>query len=126
LSQLKYILAEFRRYGLYYFDIRHPNIKVNRHLNPILLDIDGLVREGEKMDATPYYIRKYIKNGGKLDKHAQILMFNHFTQMCFQYNELKNDFEYDSEGKEIMTDYKKMDSAFDHEYLIDHMKRKVR
>ncbi len=126
LFQLKKILSEFRKYDLYYFDIRRPNIKINNARNPILLDIDGLIRKGEQMDATPYYIKEYIRNGGKLDKHAQILMFNRFTQMCFKYDELRYDFEYDNEGKEIMTDYKRMDSAFDHEYLIDHIKRKIR
>ncbi len=127
LLQLKYILAEFRKYGLYYFDIRRPNIKIkDENHKPILLDIDGLVREGEKLDAIPYYISKYIKSGGKLDEHAQILMFNRFTQMCFQYNELKYDFDYDNTGKKIMADYKRMDSAYDNEYLCDHMKVKER
>lgn len=127
LLQLKDILDEFRKHGLYYFDIRRPNIKItDKEHKPILLDIDGLIEEGEKMDATPYYITEYIKNGGQLDEHAQILMFNRFTLLCFPYNELRYDFEYDSEGKEIMTDYKRMDSAFDHEYLCNHMKIKER
>ena len=121
LLELKRILAIFRKHGLLYYDIRRPNIKLDSNHNPILLDIDGLLFEGEKLDATPYYIKKYIAKGGKLDIHAQTLMFNRFTQLCFQYNELEQEFIYDKEGKKIMTDSVKFDSAFDHEYLCDHM-----
>lgn len=126
LNDLKKIIELFKKYGLYYFDIRIPNILLNSNHNPILLDIDSLLFKGEKPDATPYFIKKYIARGGKIDEHAQILMFNRFTLSCFQQFDLETYIDVDKEGIEIINDSKMLDSSFDHEYLIDHIKRKIR
>lgn len=124
LNDLKRIIELFKKYGLYYFDIRIPNILLNNDHNPILLDIDSLLFEDERLDAMPYFIKSYIERGGKVDEHAQLLMFNRFTLSCFQQFDLETYIDTDHEGIEIINDSKKLDSPFDNEYLIDHMKVK--
>lgn len=125
LKDIKEILALFRKYGLYYFDIRTPNILLNNDHHPILLDIDSTIFEGEKLDAVPYFIKK--SNSKVLNENTQILMFNHYTLNCISRFDLNTCFDIDEEGQDIINqsiipDEIKLDSVFDHEYLIDHIK----
>lgn len=127
LKDIKEILALFRKCGLYYFDIRIPNILLNNDHNPILLDIDSTIFEGENLDAVPYFLKK--SNCKVLNENTQILMFNHYTLNCITQFDLETYFDIDKEGRSIVEQSiipseVKLDSAFDHEYLIDHMKLK--
>lgn len=125
LDDLRKIIDAFRLEGVYYYDIREPNILVGKDHTPILLDIDRVILDGEKkLDATPLFLKQYLDTGGKLGFYAQVLMFNLFTRCAFRFTELEGNIEYDKVGLEIMQTTKFLDSAYDHEYLYEHMKVK--
>lgn len=126
LRELKKIIESFRNEGFYYFDIREPNVRV-RDGKPMLLDIDGIIMDGErKLDATPLFIAQYLEMGGKLDSHAQILMFNSFTRICLGQYAFENEIKCDKVGLEIMQADEYVDTVCDHEYLVDHIKMKTK
>ncbi len=126
LDELRKALDLFKKEGLYYFDIREPNIRVKGN-SPILLDIDSLVFEGtKKLDVLPSDLEPYLYRGGKIDDHAQIVMFNNFTLEALKNSD--RNLEHDEMAWEIMA-CKEMgkihDSAWDHEYYYEHIKKKT-
>jgi len=123
LQKLKNILSQFRKEGYLYLDIRLPNIKLDKQNNPYFLDIDSICYlENPQLDCLPTTIKKYLNQGGKLDIHAQIAMFNQLTADLFPLYKCI----YDNIGNKILEEKKeyKPNSYFDNEYLLEHIKRK--
>lgn len=123
LENLKNILNSFKKEGYLYLDVRHPNIRTDDNGNPTLLDIDSIIRiDNPILDCTPTDIKKYVANGGQITEHAQIFMFNKFTQDALQLRET----EVDQTGARIINELKTYDadSAVDHEYLYEHIKKR--
>lgn len=121
LNNLRNILNLFRNNGYLYLDIRQPNIRVDNHENPTLLDIDSILQiDNPTFDCLPTDIKNYIANGGKVNTNTQIFMFNLFSQDALLLN--KN--MVNQTGAKILEelDSYTYDSAIDHEYLIDHIK----
>lgn len=130
IQRIKIILQEFLNYGLLYMDVRKPNIIVNRFRRPIILDIDSITRlDNPIIDVTPDLLKPYLKNHGKINENSQTFMLNFLSiQLLYQFLQ---ELELDNEATQILNlysshDYNKPDTVFDHEYLIDHVKRKVR
>lgn len=123
LNDLRNILSIFRNNGYLYLDIRHPNIRIDSNENPILLDIDSILQiDNPTFDCTPTDIKKYLENGGKVNTNTQILMFNIFSQEALKLNEYMVDLTDARILREL--DSSAYDSAADHEYLMDHLKRR--
>lgn len=123
LNNLRNILCLFRNKGYLYLDIRQPNIRVDSKENPILLDIDSVLQiDHPQFDCIPTDIKKYIANGGQVNTNSQIFMFNIFSQDALKLNENM----VDQTGARILReiDSYTYDSAVDHEYLMDHVKRR--
>ena len=123
LDDLFDVLERFRNGGMYYFDIRQPNIRVVDG-KAVLLDVDSVMLFDDKEpDLLPYALKFYEAKGGKLDEHGQIFMFNNFVKEVFYYGELNWKLELDEVGREIMRSVDKVDTVYDHEYLHKHIKR---
>ncbi len=123
LQKIRDILYRFRESGYLYLDIRLPNIKIDKNNTPFLLDIDSICYlENPILDAIPTNIKKYRNNGGKIDEHAQIAMFNQLTTESFTQDE----YDYDKIGEKIIKDMNehKPDSYYDNEYLLNYIKRR--
>ncbi len=123
LNNLRNILTLFRKEGYLYLDIRQPNIRVDSKENPILLDIDSILQiDNPQFDCMPTDIEKYIANGGQVNVNTQIFMFNVFTQDALKLN--KN--MVNQTGAKILEEINTYtsDSTVDHEYLIDHIKKR--
>ncbi len=123
LNNLRNILGIFRNNGYLYLDIRQPNIRIDSKENPILLDIDSVLQvDNPKFDCMPTDIKKYIENGGQVNTNTQIFMFNIFSQDALKLNENI----VDQTGARILREINSYscDSAVDHEYLIDYVKRR--
>ncbi len=128
LKTLRSILESFNKEGIFYHDIRFPNIIMTPNNHLILLDIDSITTpDNPFMDIIPSELDSYIMNGGTHGLNSQIAMFNLFT------NHLLGDNYYDTK-KPILDQtglnlilalrHSTPDSAFDHEYLYEHITRK--
>lgn len=128
VARLKVILAEFRKYGFLYLDIRYPNIMINFFKQPTLVDIDGITTlENPHIDILPDLLRPYIENNGKPNEYSQNYMLNILTLSLL--HDVLSSCELDKDGEKILNSYQKRehcnpDTIFDHECLIDHIKRR--
>lgn len=127
LGKLRNIIDLFKKEGLYYFDIREPNIRVLNG-SPLFLDIDSLImRDDKRLYVVPSDLEPYLYRGGKIDENAQIVMFNLFTMNAL--GGFVSRLGYDSVALDILrakNSGKLHDSAWDHEYFYEHVYKKIR
>lgn len=127
LSLLRRIIESFNEVGIYYHDIRIPNLVVKEEKDIVLLDIDSIVtKEDMEMDVVPCALKDYMSVGGTIGTGAQTIMFNNLTGKVLR-NEIEDDehFIVDKDGQRIEDDIAldKVDCAADHEYFYEHIKR---
>ena len=127
LKLLRNIIEQFNEAGIYYHDIRIPNLLVREQKQIVLLDIDSIVTdEDPKLDVVPFALRSYLGNGGVVGTGAQIIMFNNLTGKVLD-REIEDDenFAMDKEAYMIENDiyFNRVDCVADHEYLYEHIKR---
>ncbi len=126
LKLIRLILAEFNQVGIYYHDLRIPNLKVTADNNIIFLDIDSITTpEHPNLDVIPSQLELYLVNGGQHGPNAQIAMFNKFTNTFLQEDYYQKRIILDKDGMVLMKNLINAtpDSAFDHEYLYEHIKK---
>ncbi len=127
LSLLRKIIESFNEVGIYYHDIRIPNLVVKDKNDIVLLDIDSIVtKDDTKMDVIPFALRAYMSVGGTIGTGAQTIMFNNLTGKVLKNEILDDDhFIIDKDGKRIENDIAldKVDCTADHEYFYEHIKR---
>lgn len=126
LKLIRSILAEFNKEGIIYHDIRIPNVKYTANKDIVFLDIDSITTpEYPNLDVIPTQLELYMVNGGKHGVNAQLAMFNKFTNSFLQEDYYKKRIVLDKDGMVLMKSLinARPDSAFDHEYLYEHIKK---
>ena len=107
-------------------DIRIPNVKYTANKDIVFLDIDSITTpEYPNLDVIPTQLELYMVNGGKHGVNAQLAMFNKFTNTFLQEDYYKKRIVLDKDGMVLMKSLinARPDSAFDHEYLYEHIKK---
>ena len=125
LKLIRAILEEFNKEGIIYHDIRLPNIKYTPNKDIVLLDIDSVTTpDNPHLDIIPTQLEMYLVNGGKHGILAQRAMFNKFTNSFLEDDYYKKRIILDKDGLMIMRALinSKPNSAYDHEYLYEHIK----
>ena len=125
LKLIRAILEKFNKEGIIYHDIRLPNIKYTPNKDIVLLDIDSVTTpDNPHLDIIPTQLERYLVNGGKHGILAQRAMFNKFTNSFLEDDYYKKRIILDKDGLMIMRALinSKPNSAYDHEYLYEHIK----
>ena len=126
LKLIRAILEEFNKEDIIYHDLRSPNIKMTPDRNIVFLDIDSVTTtEHPYLDVIPSQLEIYMMKGGKHGLNAQLAMFNKFTNAFLQDDYYQKRVVLDKEGMVLMKGLINAipDSAFDHEYLYEHIKK---
>ena len=130
LRKIREAILELENNGIMYFDLNETNIlykKINGEIDFRIIDIDNSKVEEREMDYLPPFIRKYMVNGGSLDKNALIYAYNHLTVSLLgrfdsRLTPYPNIGNYNRKIAKFaeLADRPKADSIIDNEYLIDY------
>ena len=130
LRKIREAILELENNGIMYFDLNETNIlykKINGEIDFRIIDIDNPKVEEREMDYLPPFIRKYMVNGGSLDKNALIYAYNHLTVSLLgrfdsRLTPYPNIGNYNRKIAKFaeLADRPKADSIIDNEYLIDY------
>lgn len=141
LKKLRKILTEFENKGIIYSDIHFDNIYYNTINGAMkLIDIDNIMMEDLPIDLLSTIYEDYFRYGGHNFNNARIFTFNLVSFMflmnklkTYNINEInkttyKKDYDFlNNDAIKICDDLLniKIDSASDHEYLIDAISKKI-
>lgn len=136
LRKVQNLLVEYLKEGIYYLDPSVANIlcNLNKKKNIVILDMDNIATEEYPADIYNLRMKRYLENGGKVNKQALIFAVNNLTRSCLrrEFEDLKCSLSIKSISRldynsSIMgnfcfcLDSGENDCAMDHEFLLDYI-----